>query len=149
MTHSQAGEAGADRSLGSASLWPQAVERGSQALLKGQCWCWGKGQYSPPWLGSHNRLLPHWPTFSVEWKEASSEGAEPSSGPAGHSALPEPSTEPLFSRAEPSGRCPEFPSPPRGNELRKSAQGFYCQIFLSLGGRRFQTPEWRLELVQP
>lgn len=128
------------------SPWKKA----EKSLSKLYCWRWEHGAVLCPRLGSHNGLLLHWPALSVEWKGASFQESR--------ALLSAPLSTPLFQNLqqgpcslelETCGWSPQFPSPPRGSDLRKSAAGFYCQIFLSLGGQRIQTAQWRLELVQP
>lgn len=137
-------------SPGRACSWHETMERSWESSFQTLVPALGKwGKYFPPQLSSHNSLLLHWPTFRLEWKEASLGKQSHPPCPALHALFQNLQQRPCSPELENCGWWPQLPSLSRGNELRKSAQGFYCQIFLSLGGQHIQTAEWRLELVQP
>lgn len=73
LTHSQAREAGAADHVPGSCLF-LALDHGKKPTGLFPNFSAGvgeMGQYFPPQLDSHNSLLLHWPTFSLEWKEAS------------------------------------------------------------------------------
>lgn len=150
LTHSQARGAGADHIPGECLFWVLVYWKRLRSLSPNfRAGVGNIGQYSPPQLGSHNSLLLHWPTFSIEWKEASSRRTERLPlYPAAHPTLPKPSTEALFSGAGDLWMVTIVSQPIKGKWVEEISTGFYCQIFLSVGGQRTQTAQWRFELVQ-